>query len=151
MKIYRNRSNSLRTLLLGVSLTYIAIDNINNGPLREYLSTYFDLKEFGTNTREEYLYYFILFLGVLELIIMIQSFFLPVIEVIDSKIALRTKERTLVVVRDVVDVNSIKKSSESNLIFNFENTQFNVNIDDISVKDLQALYEIFNIEEEEEE
>ena len=149
MKIYRNRSNSLRTLLLGVSLTYIAIDNINNGPLREYLSTYFDLKEFGTNTREEYLYYFILFLGVVELIIMIQSFFLPVIEVIDSKIALRTKERTLVVVRDVVDVNSIKKSSESNLIFNFENTQFNVNIDDISVKDLQALYEIFNIEEEE--
>ena len=149
MKIYRNRSNSLRTLLLGVSLTYIAIDNINNGPLREYLSTYFDLKEFGTNTREEYLYYFILFLGVLELIIMIQSFFLPVIEVIDSKIALRTKERTLVVVRDVVDVNSIKKSSDSNLIFNFENTQFNVNIDDISVKDLQALYEIFNIEEEE--
>ena len=149
MKIYRNRSNSLRTLLLGVSLTYIAIDNINNGPLREYLSTYFDLKEFGINTREEYLYYFILFLGVLELIIMIQSFFLPVIEVIDSKIALRTKERTLVVVRDVVDVNSIKKSSESNLIFNFENTQFNVNIDDISVKDLQALYEIFNIEEEE--
>ena len=121
MKIYRNRSNSLRTLLLGVSLTYIAIDNINNGPLREYLSTYFDLKEFGTNTREEYLYYFILFLGVLELIIMIQSFFLPVIEVIDSKIALRTKERTLVVVRDVVDVNSIKKSSDSNLIFNFEN------------------------------
>jgi len=150
MKIYRNRSNSLRTLLLGVSLTYIAIDNINNGPLREYLSTYFDLKEFGTNTREEYLYYFILFLGVLELIIMIQSFFLPVIEVIDSKIALRTKERTLVVVRDVVDVNSIKKSSDSNLIFNFENTKFNVNIDDISVKDLQALYEIFNIEEEEE-
>ena len=149
MKIYRNRSNSLRTLLLGVSLTYIAIDNINNGPLREYLSTYFDLKEFGTNTREEYLYYFILFLGVLELVIMIQSFFLPVIEVIDSKIALRTKERTLVVVRDVVDVNSIKKSSDSNLIFNFENTQFNVNIDDISVKDLQALYEIFNIEEEE--
>ena len=150
MKIYRNRSNSLRSLLLGVSLTYIAIDNINNGPLREYLSTYFDLKEFGTNTREEYLYYFILFLGVLELIIMIQSFFLPVIEVIDSKIALRTKERTLVVVRDVVDVNSIKKSSDSNLIFNFENTKFNVNIDDISVKDLQALYEIFNIEEEEE-
>ena len=149
MKIYRNRSNSLRTLLLGVSLTYIAIDNINNGPLREYLSTYFDLKEFGTNTREEYLYYFILFLGVLELMIMIQSFFLPVIEVIDSKIALRTKERTLVVIRDVVDVNSIKKSSDSNLIFNFENTQFNVNIDDISVKDLQALYEIFNIEEEE--
>ena len=150
MKIYRNRSNSLRSLLLGVSLTYIAIDNINNGPLREYLSTYFDLKEFGINTREEYLYYFILFLGVLELIIMIQSFFLPVIEVIDSKIALRTKERTLVVVRDVVDVNSIKKSSDSNLIFNFENTKFNVNIDDISVKDLQALYEIFNIEEEEE-
>ena len=150
MKIYRNRSNSLRSLLLGVSLTYIAIDNINNGPLREYLSTYFDLKEFGINTREEYLYYFILFLGVLELIIMIQSFFLPVIEVIDSKIALRTKERTLVVIRDVVDVNSIKKSSDSNLIFNFENTKFNVNIDDISVKDLQALYEIFNIEEEEE-
>ena len=149
MKIYRNRSNLLRPLLFGVSLTYIAIDNINNGPLREYLSIHFDLKEFGTNTREEYLYYFILFLGVLELLIMLQSFFLPIIEVIDSKIALRTKERTLVVIRDVVDINSIKKSSDSNLLFNFEDAQFNVNVDDISPKDLQALYEIFNIEEEE--
>ena len=80
---------------------------------------------------------------------MLQSFFLPIIEVIDSKIALRTKERTLVVIRDVVDINSIKKSSDSNLLFNFEDAQFNVNVDDISLKDLQALYAIFNIEEEE--
>ena len=149
MKIYRNRSNLIRPLLLGVSLTYIAIDNINNGPLREYLSIHFDLKEFGTNTREEYLYYFILFLGLLELIIMLQSFFLPVIEVIDSKIALRTKERTLVVIRNVVDINSIKKSSDRNLVFNFDDALFNINIDDISLKDLQALFEIFNVEEEE--
>ena len=149
MKIYRNRSNLIRPLLLGVSLTYIAIDNINNGPLRDYLSIHFDLKDFGTNTREEYLYYFILFLGLLELIIMLQSFFLPVIEVIDSKIALRTKERTLVVIRNVVDINSIKKSSDRNLVFNFDDAQFNINIDDISLKDLQALFEIFNVEEEE--
>ena len=149
MKIYRNRSNLIRPLLLGVSLTYIAIDNINNGPLRDYLSIHFDLKDFGTNTREEYLYYFILFLGLLELIIMLQSFFLPVIEVIDSKIALRTKERTLVVIRNVVDINSIKKSSDRNLVFNFDDALFNINIDDISLKDLQALFEIFNVEEEE--
>ena len=149
MKIYRNRSNLIRPLLLGVSLTYIAIDNINNGPLRDYLSIHFDLKDFGTNTREEYLYYFILFLGLLELIIMLQSFFLPVIEVIDSKIALRTKERTLVVIRNVVDINSIKKSSDRNLVFNFDDAKFNINIDDISLKDLQALFEIFNVEEEE--
>ena len=149
MKIYRNRSNLLRPLLLGASLTYIAIDNINNGPLRDYLSIHFDLKDFGTNTREEYLYYFILFLGLLELIIMLQSFFLPVIEVIDSKIALRTKERTLVVIRNVVDINSIKKSSDRNLVFNFDDALFNINIDDISLKDLQALFEIFNVEEEE--
>ena len=80
---------------------------------------------------------------------MLQSFFLPVIEVIDSKIALRTKERTLVVIRNVVDINSIKKSSDRNLVFNFDDALFNINIDDISLKDLQALFEIFNVEEEE--
>ena len=61
MKIYEDRKNLFRPFLFGVTLTYVAIDNILNGPLRGYMSKYFDLKEFGTNTREEYLYYLIHF------------------------------------------------------------------------------------------
>ena len=55
MQLYRDRKNLLRPFLLGATLSYVAIDNIVNGPLRDYLSNYFDLKEFGTNVREEYL------------------------------------------------------------------------------------------------
>ena len=55
--------------LFGVTLSYVAVDNILNGPFREFLSTYFDLQEFGSNTREEYLYYLLLFLGVVQIII----------------------------------------------------------------------------------
>ena len=59
--------------MFGVTLTFIAIDYILNGLLREYMSKYFDLKEFGTNTREEYLYYLLLFLGIFQIIVSIKE------------------------------------------------------------------------------
>ena len=67
----------IRPFLFGVTLSYAAIDNIFNGPFREFLSTYFDLKEFGTNTREEYLYYLLLFLGLFQIIVSVKEAFRP--------------------------------------------------------------------------
>ena len=64
----------IRPFLFGVTLSYLAIDNILNGPFREFLSTYFDLKEFGTNTREEYLYFLLLFLGIFQIIVSSKEF-----------------------------------------------------------------------------
>ncbi len=64
----------IRPFLFGVTLSYLAIDNILNGPFREFLSTYFDLKEFGTNSREEYLYYLLLFLGIFQIIVSSKEF-----------------------------------------------------------------------------
>ena len=63
----------IRPFLFGVTLSYFAMDNILNGPFREFLKTYFDLKEFGTNTREEYLYYLLLFLGLFQIIVSIKE------------------------------------------------------------------------------
>ena len=77
MKIYEDRKNLFRPFLFGVTLTYIAIDNILNGLLREYMSKYFDLKEFGANAREEYLYYLLLFLGLFQIIVSIKEAFRP--------------------------------------------------------------------------
>ena len=65
----------IRPFLFGVTLTYLALDNILDGPFREFLATYFDLKEFGTNTREEYLYYLLLFLGLFQIIVSIKEAF----------------------------------------------------------------------------
>ena len=64
----------IRSFLFGVTLSYLSIDNILNGPFREFLSTYFDLKEFGTNTREEYLYFLLLFLGIFQIIVSSKEF-----------------------------------------------------------------------------
>ena len=64
----------IRPFLFGVTLSYLSIDNILNGPFREFLSTYFDLKEFGTNSREEYLYYLLLFLGIFQIIVSSKEF-----------------------------------------------------------------------------
>ena len=148
MQIYEDRKNLFRPFLFGVSLTYVAIDNILNGPLREYMSKYFDLKEFGTNTREEYLYYLILFLGVLQILVSLQSLFLPVIEVIDTKIVLRTKEKTLSVIRDVSDIKNLNIKDNSYLVFSFEDAQYNVNVKDVPANDISALYTTLNIKEE---
>ena len=67
----------IRPFLFGVTLTYLALDNILDGPFREFLKTYFDLKEFGTNIREEYLYYLLLFLGLFQIIVSIKEAFRP--------------------------------------------------------------------------
>ncbi len=67
----------IRPFLFGVTLTYLALDNILDGPFREFLKTYFDLKEFGTNTREEYLYYLLLFLGLFQIIVSLKEALRP--------------------------------------------------------------------------
>ena len=112
------------------------------------LSKYFDLKEFGTNTREEYLYYLILFLGVLQILVSLQSLFLPVIEVIDTKIVLRTKEKTFSVIRDVSDIENLNINDNSYLVFSFDDAQYNVNVKDVLANDISALYTTLNIKEE---
>ena len=148
MQIYEDRKSLLRPFLFGVTLTYVAIDNILNGPLREYMSKYFDLEEFGTNTREEYLYYLILFLGVLQILVSLQSLFLPVIEVIDTKIVLRTKEKTLSVIRDVSDIKNLNINDNIYLVFSFDDAQYNVNVKDVLANEISDLYTTLNIKEE---
>ena len=69
----KKKVKMIRPFLFGLTLSYLAIDNILDGPFREFLATYFDLKAFGTNTREEYLYYLLLFLGLFQIIVSIKE------------------------------------------------------------------------------
>ena len=114
------------TLFGGILLTYISIDNIIEGPLRIFLKEYIDLKEFGSNIREEGLYYLILGIGLFQIIIALQSFVQPVIEINNGRIALRTKEKSLSVVRDIYEIKNIEKKGENDILFIFEDTTFNV-------------------------
>jgi|TARA_B100001758_G_scaffold207046_1_gene187998 hypothetical protein len=125
-KIYRNRIAMMPTLFGGILLTYISIDNIIEGPLRIFLKEHIDLKEFGSNIREEGLYYLILGIGLFQIIIALQSFVQPVIEINNGRISLRTKEKSLSVVRDIYEIKNIEKKGENNILFIFEDTTFNV-------------------------
>ena len=129
MKIYRDRSSLLLPLFRGSLLTYIGVDNIISGPFRELMIQYFKLEEFGSNSREEYLYYLLLFFGLLQLFISIQSMFQPLIEIIDTKIILRTKEKTLSVVRNTFDITNIEIAEDNFLKFSFKGEIFSVQID----------------------
>ena len=143
MQLYRDRKNLLKSFLLAVTLSYVAIDNIVNGPLRDYLSNYFDLKEFGTNVREEYLYYLILFLGILELVITLQSLFLPVIEIVEAKIVLRTKARILSVIEDINTLQDINLRDDKHMEFIFSNEKTHtVNVEDVNINDLENLLKL---------
>lgn len=149
MQLYRDRKKQLRPFLSGIALSYVSLDNITSGPFREYLSKYFDLQEFGTNVREEYLYYTILFLGILQLVVTVQSIFLPVIEVIDSKIVLRTKEKVFSVVKNISDISNIEVKKDNFLQFTFSDKTYNVQIAEVSVAEIDALISTVNISEEE--
>ena len=138
-KIYRSKSAMFPTFLGGVLLSYISIDNMLEGPLRIFLKEYIDLKDFGSNTREEGLYYLILGLGLFQIITALQSFLQPVIEINNERIALRTKEKALSVVRDVYEIKSIEKKDEEVLLFIFEDMNFNVLTKHIKNEDLEEV------------
>ena len=149
MQLYRDRKKQLRPFLSGLALSYVAIDNITSGPFREFLSQYFDLQEFGSNAREEYLYYTILFLGILQLVVTVQSLFLPVIEIIDYKIVLRTKEKALSVVKDISEISNIEMKEDNFLQFTFGDKTYNVQIAEVAVAEIDMLMSTVNSSEEE--
>ena len=149
MKIYRDRSSLFLPFLRGSVLTYVGVDNIITGPFRQLMIKYFRLGDFGSNTREEYLYYLLLFFGLLQLLITLQSIFQPVIEIIDTKVILRTKERTLSVTKNTFDLTNLELVEDNFLQFSFGEDIYNVQVDDVSIKEIQEVFTSFNFYEEE--
>ena len=149
MKIYRERSTLILPFLRGSLLTYVGVDNIISGPFRDLMVQYFRLGEFGSNLREEYLYYLLLFFGLLQLFITIQSMFQPLIEIIDTKVILRTKEKTLSVVRNTFDITNIELSEDNFLKVSFKGELYSVQVDDVSLKEVQDAFKSFSFYEEE--
>ncbi len=150
MKFYRDRSSLFLPFLRGSALTYVGVDNIITGPFRQLMIKYFRLGDFGSNAREEYLYYLLLFFGILQLLITLQSAFQPVIEIIDTKVILRTKERTLSVIKNTFDITNLELVEDNFLQFSFRNGEvYNVQVDDVSIKEIQKEFTSFNFYEEE--
>jgi len=149
MKFYRNRSSLYLPLFRGSVLTYVGVDNLITGPFRQLMIKYFRLGEFGSNAREEYLYYLLLFFGLLQLLITIQSAFQPVVEIIDDKVILRTKEKALSVIKNTFDITNLELVKDNFLQFSFGEEVFNVQVDDVSIKELQEAFKSFNFYEEE--
>jgi len=139
MKIYRDRQQLIRPFFLGVSFSYISIDNIVTGPLRKYLIEFLKIGEFGSNMREEWLYYFILFLGVTQLYIALQSLFLPAIEIVEDKIVLRTREKYLAVIKDIDEITEINFTEDSELIISFQDNSYTIYAEDILIEDIETL------------
>ena len=150
MKFYRDRSSLFLPFLRGSVLTYVGVDNIITGPFRQLMIKYFRLGDFGSNAREEYLYYLLLFFGLLQLLITLQSAFQPVIEIIDTKVILRTKEKTLSVIKNTFDIINLEVVEDNFLQFSFRNGEvYNVQVDDVSIKEVQKEFTSFNFYEEE--
>jgi len=139
MKIYKDRQQLIRPFFLGVSFSYISIDNIVTGPLRKYLIEFLKIGEFGSNMREEWLYYFILFLGVTQLYIALQSLFLPVIEIVEDKIVLRTREKYLAVIKNIDEITEINSTEDSELIFSFQDNSYTIYAEDLLTEDIETL------------
>ena len=125
-KFFRNKKIFVPQFLSGSLLSYSAMDNIFGGSFREFLKQYFDLEEFGSNAREESLYFIILFFGIFQIVISLQNFFQPVIELKNGKIALRTKQKILSVVKPINEIIEIKESVDSTLTFVFQDSSYDV-------------------------
>jgi hypothetical protein len=122
----------------GFSLSYISIDNILNGPFRQFLKNYITLKEFGSNIREEVLYYLILAIGGFQLFTAVQSFFQPILELSEYKLAMRTSEKILTVVRNIQDLRKVDFEGEY-LKFVFDDNIYSVFIENTDKDELQNI------------
>ena len=125
-KLFRYKKIFVPQFLSGVFLSYSALDNILEGPLRELLKQYFDLEEFGSNAREESLYFIILFFGIFQIVISLQNFFQPVIELKNGKIAIKTKQKILSVIKPINEIIEIKESDDFTLTFVFQDGSYDV-------------------------
>ena len=125
-KFFRNKKIFVPRFLSGSLLSYSAMDNIFGGSFREFLKQYFDLEEFGSNAREESLYFIILFFGIFQIVISLQNFFQPVVEIKNGKISLRTKQKILSVVKPINEIIEIKESEDFTLTFVFQDSSYDV-------------------------
>ena len=125
-KLFRYKKIFVPQFLSGVFLSYSALDNILEGPLRELLKQYFDLEEFGSNAREESLYFIILFIGIFQIVISLQNLFQPVIELKNGKIAIKTKQKILSVIKPINEIIEIKESEDFTLTFVFQDSSYSV-------------------------
>ena len=147
MKLYRERKGIALPTIRGLLLAYVGADNMLSGPFRDLLTKYFKLGEFGSNTREEYLYYFIFVLGVLQLLVTFQSLFIPLVELDEQKITIRTRENTFAIVKDRSEVKSIEILDEDNLEFSFVDKKYIVPITAIPIEDVHKLISLLEEEE----
>ena len=125
-KLFRYKKIFVPQFLSGVFLSYSALDNILEGPLRELLKQYFDLEEFGSNAREESLYFIILFFGIFQIVISLQNLFQPVIELKNGKIAIKTKQKILSVIKPINEIIEITESEDFTLTFVFQDSSYSV-------------------------
>ena len=141
--LYRTQQKMTPILLTGFFLSYVSIDNIFNGPFREFLKNYITLNEFGSNPREEVLYYLILIVGGFQLFTAVQSMFQPILEVSEYKIAMRTSEKLLTVVKDIQDLRKVILEEEY-LKLIFDKETYSVLIENTETDELQSFIDDLN-------
>ncbi|MBC8480419.1 MAG: hypothetical protein H8D44_02970 [Actinobacteria bacterium] len=141
--LYRTQQKMTPILLTGFFLSYVSIDNIFNGPFREFLKNYITLNEFGSNPREEVLYYLILIVGGFQLFTAVQSMFQPILEVSEYKIAMRTSEKLLTVVEDIQDLRKVILEEEY-LKLIFDKETYSVLIENTDTDELQSFIDDLN-------
>ena len=137
-KLYRSQRKMMPIFFTGFSLSYISIDNILNGPFRQFLKNYITLKEFGSNIREVVLYYLILAIGGFQLFTAVQSFFQPILELSEYKLAMRTSEKMLTVVRNIQDLRKVDFEGQY-LKFVFDDNVYTVFIENTDKDELQNI------------
>lgn len=141
--LYRTQQKMTPILLTGFFLSYVSVDNIFNGPFREFLKNYITLNEFGSNPREEVLYYLILIVGGFQLFTAVQSMFQPILEVSEYKIAMRTSEKLLTVVKDIQDLRKVILEEEY-LKLIFDKETYSVLIENTDTDELQSFIDDLN-------
>ncbi len=136
ISVYIEKKSNRKALFTGIFCIFFALDTISFGHLRGILEQKILLHDFGQNTREEFLVYFILVIGIYLFLYFLVNRKEPIISIYDKTIKLRTKKHIRPLKKEIEDLIYYEFSRHSKVLFHFKDGTISVDVDNVKKESL---------------
>ncbi len=141
ISVYIEKKSNRKALFTGIFCIFFALDTISFGYLRGILEQKILLQNFGQNSREAFLVYLVLAIGIYLVLYFLVNRKEPLISIYDKTIKLRTKKYFKPLKKEIEDLIYYEFSSCSKVLFHFKDDTISVDVDSVNKESLMKTLE----------
>jgi len=141
ISVYIEKKSNRKALFTGIFCIFFALDTISFGYLRGILEQKILLQNFGQNSREAFLVYLVLAIGIYLVLYFLVNRKEPLISIYDKTIKLRTKKYLKPLKKEIEDLIYYEFSSFSKVLFHFKDDTISVDVDNVNKESLMKTLE----------